>query len=237
MASSTVFAAENEKPTTPTSDAHLRGLELALRPTVGGAGNDSPVTIADNDAPIALRPGSGAFKWAAGVGAQIGWRFHPFVSAGLRFDYSRISTDVQPVNDTKGLSREAMGGGLYTRIYPLAMNERFRRHIDPWIGGGVGYARDVVSFEFPDKSNTLDVRAERHAIAVPIGIGFDYRATEWLSVGPSFEYVLMNPVAGCVDVSMGSVSQKTCTDDSSGKLVASTVGAWNVGVMLRVTPF
>jgi opacity protein-like surface antigen len=234
---SPALAAENEAPkTSPPSDAHLRGVEIALRPTMGGVGGDSPVTIADSDAPMALRAGSSAFKWAAGVGAQIGWRFHPFVSAGFRFDLSRVSAET-PNDGTKDLARETMGAGLYTRIYPFAMNESVRRHVDPWLGVGVGYARDVVSFSMPDKSRSVDIEAQRHAIAVPIGVGIDYRATEWLSVGPSFEYVLMNPIAGCVKASAGAASEQVCTDNANGKLVASSIGAWNAGIMLRVTPF
>lgn len=235
VASSSAFAAENDAPKTSSSDAHLRGLEIGLRPTVGSAGGDPPVTLADNDAPRALQAGQGVYKWGAGASAQIGYRFHPFVSAGLRFDYARMSGETNDA--TKDLSRETMGGGFYTRIYPVAMNESLRRHIDPWVGVGAGYTRDVASFGYPEKANIIDVQAQRHAIAIPLGIGFDYRATEWLSVGPSFEYVLMNPVAGCLRLAMGSASQQVCTDDASSKLVASTTGAWNAGVMLRVTPF
>lgn len=236
-AASPAFAAESDPPKTePPSDAHLRGVEIALRPSVGGAGGDAPVTIADPDAPMALRPGSSAYKWAAGVGMQIGWRFHPFVSAGVRVDMGRVSAE-NPSDGTRDLGRETMGAGLYTRIYPLAMNESVRRHFDPWLGIGAGYARDVASFTMPDGKTQVAVEAQRHAIAIPIGIGFDYRVTEWMSVGPSFEYALMNPVAGCVKASVGPNSEQVCTDDANGKLVASSVGAWNAGIMLRVTPF
>ena len=95
----------------------------------------------------------------------------------------------------------------------------------------------VVSFKMTERSNTFDIQAQRHALAIPIGVGFDYRATEWLSVGPSFEYVIMNPLAGCVKASAGSRSEEICTGDSSNNLVASSAGAWNAGLMLRVTPF
>jgi opacity protein-like surface antigen len=237
VASSSAFAAENEpaKPTETPSDAHLRGVEIALRPSLGSAG-DAPVTVADGDTPMALRAGSSAYKWAAGVGMQVGWRFHPFVSAGVRFDLGRVSTEDQ-TDGTRDLSRETMGAGLYTRIYPLAMNETVRRHFDPWLGVGAGYARDVASFSMTERNTTIDVQAQRHAIAVPIGIGFDYRATEWLSVGPSFEYAIMNPIVGCVKASAGATSQQVCSDESNGNLVVSNAGAWNAGIMLRVTPF
>jgi opacity protein-like surface antigen len=234
--SSPARAGESEPAIPPPSDAHLRGVEIALRPTVGGAGGDAPVTIADADAPRALRAGSSTFKWAAGVGMQVGWRFHPFVSAGFRFDLGRVSTD-DPSNETKDLARETMGAGLYTRIYPLALSESTRRHFDPWLGVGAGYGRDVVSFTLPDGKNQVAVEAQRHAIAVPIGIGFDYRVTEWMSVGPSFEYAIVNPVAGCVKASVGAASEQVCTGDTRSNLVASSAGAWNAGVMLRVTPF
>lgn len=244
LSSSSAFAAENAEPPKPTpSDAHLRGVEIALRPSIGGAGADSPVTSssAGADAPAVFRSGSAPFGLAAGIGAQVGWRFHPIVSAGFRLDLSRVSADA-PSDGTKDIGRETMGAGLYTRIYPLALNENIRRHIDPWIGVGAGYAHDVVSFTRPERTNRGNVdakwQADRHAIAVPIGIGIDYRATEWLSVGPSFEYVIMNPVAGCAKVSASGIPEtKICSDDSSNGLVASNSGAWNAGLMLRVTPF
>lgn len=233
---SLAVAAEKEDDKTPPSDAHLRGVELSLRPTLGGVGGDGPVTVAGGDAPAALRAGASQYKWAAGVGMQLGWRFHPFVSAGLRFDYANVSAET-PSDGTSDHSRQTMGGGLYARIYPLAMNEPARRRFDPWLGVGAGYARDVASFSMPEDRTRVDVQATRHAIAIPLGVGFDYRVTEWMSVGPSFEYVLMNPVAGCVKASVGARSEQICTDDSKGQLVASTAGAWNGGIMLRVTPF
>jgi opacity protein-like surface antigen len=236
LTASPALAAEKEEPTTPPSDAHLRGLELVLRPTIGSAGEDAPVTIADRDAPFALQPGMGMFKWGAGVGAQVGWRFHPFVSAGIRADIARMTTE-DVSGQARDLSRSTTNAGLYTRIYPFAMNESIRRHVDPWLGVGVGYGRDVVSFGYTEKAASFEIEATRHAIAIPIGIGIDYRATQWLSVGPSFEYVLMNPIAGCLQASSGAASQTVCSGEGDSKLVASTTGAWNAGVMLRVTPF
>lgn len=237
LAAAPALAAENEPGTPPpASEAHLKGLEIVVRPTVGGVGGDAPVTVTGGDAPAAMKAGSGMYKWAAGVGTQIGWRFHPFVSAGVRFDLGRVAAE-DDTNQTKNLGRETMGAGLYARIYPLAMNESLRRHIDPWIGGGIGYAHDVVSFEMTERSSTFDIKAERHALAIPIGVGFDYRATEWLSLGPSFEYAIMNPLAGCLKASAGSRSEQICTGDSSNNLVASSTGAWNAGITLRVTPF
>lgn len=234
---SPVLAAEKEDANARPSDAGLRGLEIALRPTLGGiAGGDAPVIVNDRDAPQALRAGSSHYKWAAGVGAQLGWRFHPLVSAGLRFDWANVGTDT-PLDGTTDHSRYTMGAGLHARLHPLAMNESVRRRFDPWLGIGAGYVSDVASFKMTERTTTFDVEARRHAIAVPIGIGFDYRVTDWMSVGPSFEYALMNPVAGCVKASVGSRSEQICTDDSNGNLVASTAGAWNGGIMFRVTPF
>jgi len=235
---SPAFAAESEAPKSePSSDAHSRGLEIAVRPSFGSMGGDAPVTVNDADAPTVLRAGSSAYKWAAGVGTQIGWRFHPFVSAGVRFDLGRVSAE-DTSGQAKDLGRETMGARFQTRVYPLAANESVRRHFDPWLGVGVGYSRDVVSFKMQERATTFDIEAQRHAIAIPIGVGFDYRATEWLSVGPSFEYAIMNPVAGCVKASLGSQSERVCTGDGGAtNLVASTTGSWNAGLMLRVTPF
>jgi hypothetical protein len=242
-ATSTAFAAENEPARPEPSDAHLRGVEIALRPTIGGVGADSPVTAdaSSGNAPAVFRSGSAPFGLAAGVSTQVGWRFHPLVSAGFRFDLGRVSAD-SPNDGTKELERETMGAGLYSRIYPLALNETMRRHFDPWLGVGAAYAHDVVTFTQPTPTNAgnVDVKyqADRHAIAIPLGIGIDYRATEWLSIGPSFEYVLMDPIVGCVKASTaGLPEEKICSDDGKNGLVASSAGAWNAGLMLRVTPF
>lgn len=238
-------AAETESPSKGPApgDAHLRGLEIGLRPTLGSAGAASPITVAGGDAPAVFRASSAPYGLAAGAGLTLGFRFHPLFSAGLRGDVATIGADA-PNDGTSGLARATQSAGLYTRVYPLALNEELRRRVDPWIGAGVTYVHDGQTFHRPERTNRGNVDAswqiDSHAIGIPIGIGLDYRVTEWLSAGPSFEYVVMNPIAGCVKASAPGVpEQRVCTDDASGKdgLVASSAGAWNAGLMLRVTPF
>lgn len=231
---------------TDTAEEHLRGLEIALRPSIGSAGASSPLQARGDsaDTPQPLRPGAGLYGPSIGGGLQLGFRFHPLVSAGLRADIGTVSASA-PTDGTKDLSRSWQSGGLYARVYPLALNEGMRRYVDPWVATGVTYVHDVQSFSTstPSATGNVDVawQADSHAIGVPIGVGVDYRLTKWLSAGPSFEYTIMNPIAGCVkgmNPATGAEA-RACTDDSSAKkgLVAVATGAWNASLMLRVTPF
>jgi hypothetical protein len=237
------FAAEEGSAPAPAGDdAHLRGLEVTLRPTVGGGSGTSPITVSGNsaDAPAVFRSNVAPYGLAGGTGMQIGYRFHPIFSAGIRGDYQHYSADT-PNDGTKDLSRNSESVGLYTRLYPLALSHTLRQKLDPWVGAGVMYVRDAQSFSRQEQKVNATWEIESHAIGIPIGIGFDYRVTDWLSAGPSVEYVIMNPVVGCAKANApGYPESRVCTDDTSGKsggLVASSAGTWNAGLTLRVTPF
>jgi hypothetical protein len=230
-----------EQPPAEASDVHLRGLEVMVRPTIGSVGGESPIiakTNNPNEVPAAVRPGAKPYGISPGVGAQLGFRFHPLVSAGLRGDLNTVSIDA-PNDGSQNLSRSRQSAGLYARAYPLALNEKLRQHIDPWVSAGVTYVHDGTSFQFAEKGITATYQVDSHSIGVPVGVGVDYRITKWLSTGPSFEYIFLNPVAGCLKGTAGGQEARVCTDDKDAKdgLVAQSIGAWNVGLTLRVTPF
>ncbi len=229
-----------------TSSEHLQGLELTLRPTFGSVGSASPLKTAgpnasSSDIPRIFHPGTTGYGSSFGAGLQIGYRFHPLISAGLRGDFGTVTAD-RPTGGTTSISRDWQSAGLYARVYPLALNERMRRHLDPWIATGITYVHDSQTFVFPtatSEGSKVDATysADSHAIGIPIGIGVDYRVTNWFSLGPSFEYVIMNPVAGCIAASAsGFEGTRTCTDQSPS-LEAKVEGTWHAGLTLRITPF
>ena len=232
----------------PASDAHLRGMELMLRPGLGAAGSGSPVgfqpgpNVSLPDPPALLQ---GASPYGVGfIGqASLGYRFHPFVSAGIRGGY-RVSSASALSDGSQNVSRTAWDAGFYVRAYPLAGSDPIRRHLDPWIGVGVEYMHDTQSFRHPTASNAGTINADwtidHHAVSVPIGIGVDYRVAPMFSVGPSFEYAFAVPVAGCAAVSANGFSGASyCSNSGDGQkfMTASGYGVWSAGLDLKVTLF
>ena len=116
-------------------DAHLRGLELMLRPALGAASSDSPVRYQARAGVTGLDPGAlltGASPYGLGFVGQgfVGYRFHPVISAGLHAGF-RTSSASRLSDGSSDLSRSAWDAGLYVRGYPLALHDKIRRHLDP----------------------------------------------------------------------------------------------------------
>lgn len=243
----TARAAETAEPTPDDGGAHLSGLEIMVRPTLGGAGAASPIVASPSARTASGVPSilSGATPYGAslGAGAQLGFRFHPLVSAGLRGDFGTVSASA-PSDGTKELSRSWQSAGLYVRAYPLALSPSVRRWVDPWIAAGITYMHDGQRFGLPAKTSagtTVDAewQLDSHAIGVPLAVGLDYRVTPALSVGPSFEWILTSPIAGCAKQSAaGFQANRLCTDNEGpNALVADAAFAWNVGLGIKLTPF
>jgi hypothetical protein len=242
--------AEKVAEKTPVDDSgtHLTSLELMLRPTLGGAGGGSLVHAGsgvNGGLPSRIFDGSASPYGASyGIGAEVGFRFHPVIAAGLRGDFAKVSASA-PNDGTTGLSRSRQSAGLYLRAYPLALTESVRKHVDPWFGTGVLYMHDTQDFHVPYTSGgtTLDttVNLEHHAVGIPLALGVDYRVTRAISIGPSFEYTLLAPIAGCGTVSApGLDGSPTCSGGkgaSSKAIIADSTGAWTAGLDIRFTPF
>jgi opacity protein-like surface antigen len=245
----TAHAADEPPKAEPGDDsaAHLTALELMVRPTLGGAGSSSLVTIppgiAGNNSRI-FDGSASPYGASFGVGAEIGFRFHPLVSAGLRGDLSKVSASA-PSDGTTDLSRSRQSAGLYLRAYPLALTPSVRKHIDPWFATGALYMHDTQTFTLPAATTAgtsvpASWKLEHHGVGIPLAIGIDYRITKALSIGPSFEYTILVPIAGCASRSaLGQVSEN-CSGGSSvasKTIVAESTGAWTAGLDLRFTPF
>ncbi len=112
-----------------------------------------------------------------------------------------------------------------------------------WVSVGISYQHDEQSFQkaLPTSGGGSvqgDVSLEHHAVSVPIAIGVDYRVTKFLSVGPSFELAINNPIAGCVSTSAAGFAGSTyCSNTEPGKnfVKADTYLAWNAGLDAKVT--
>lgn len=244
----TAFAGEEAAPKTEDTSKGLKGFELMLRPSFGGAGSDSPVRF-QPDAGAAFQgdPGAllqGASPWGAGfVGqATVGYRFLPFLSAGLRGGI-RTASGSNLSDGSQSLSRTSWDAGFYVRAYPLAGVESVSKYIDPWVGTGVMYMRDTQSFQrslaVSGGGSVLgDVALDHHAVAIPIGLGVDYRVTRFLSLGPSFEYTLANAAAACAKTSAAGFQGSTlCSNEAPGSsfIKAKSYGVWSAGLEARLT--
>ncbi len=250
LASAPALAAEPsaEAPKAEAPAAGLKGFELMLRPSFGGAPSDSPVKFApQNGVQFQGDPGAllkGASPWGSGfVGqASVGYRFIPLMSAGLRAGFRRVSgSDLD--DGSTNLSRTGWEGGFYLRLYPAAAAPSVSKYVDPWVSVGVGYQNDAQSFKrriaTSNGGNVQgDVSLDHHAISVPIAIGVDYRVTKFLSLGPSFELGVNSPIAGCMSTSAPGFAGTTyCSNAEPGKnfVKAETYLAWNAGLDAKVT--
>lgn len=225
-------------------DKHLRGLELIIRPSFGGAGSGSPIRYAPTGGstlqgdPGSVFAGTSSPYGGGFVGqAMIGYRAHPLISAGIRGGIRSASASA--VNDgSSGLTRTSWDAGFYARAYPLALSPSISKHLDPWVGVGVEYMRDTQAFKrsLQNVSN-VDFSLDHHAVAVPLGIGVDYRVLPLLSVGPSFEYALASSIAGCIKASAPGATSSFCSNEEPGKqfVKSESYGVWTAGLDVRAT--
>jgi hypothetical protein len=47
----------------------------------------------------------------------------------------------------------------------------------------------------------MPIGLTHHGVGIPLGLGIDYRVLPFLAVGPSFQYEIVVPVAGCMTTS------------------------------------
>ncbi|MFO0671594.1 MAG: outer membrane beta-barrel protein [Polyangiaceae bacterium] len=237
---SAVMPADSDRAADADARRGLTGLEIVLRPSFGGAGASSPVKYTGPTDPRS-DPGAvstGASPYGPGfVGqAMLGYRFHPLVSGGLRAGLRQASASATSDGATD-LKRSSWDAGFYVRAYPLATTPSVAKHLDPWVGVGVGYMRDTQSYKRPLTGVAVDWTLDHHAVAVPLGIGVDYRVHPLVSLGPSFEYTLANSVAGCLkasaagrlDVLLERVAGR------QGRSSPTATAYWTAGLDLRAT--
>ncbi len=231
-------------------ESHLRGFEVMIRPSYGGAYSDSPVRY--ESSPLvkvyadlgSLLKGTESPYGSGFVGqAFIGQRFHPLVGGGLRGGFRTVSAPSTLADGSTDLERSAWDAGFYARIYPVALFPKIRKHIDPWIGLSVEYMRDMQWLRRTVATSAgttvnADFMYDHHAVAVPIGLGVDYRVHPMISIGPSFEYSIVSAIDACVrETAAGYKTIKYCTNESPGSEIirANSYGVWSIGIDLRFT--
>jgi hypothetical protein len=183
-----------------------KGLELSLLPGFGGAfTHDEGVFLPAERLP---RPESGApfdsFGASVGGDLAVGWRFAPFVSAGLRGGYQSLTTaNVFASSQAAYMPQDSIGSfhvGVYGRVYPMSFfngsqhNPRVffdsatdRRRFEPWLSLGVEFAqyrrhRTYNDVTVMDSYSTWTTSY----VGIPIGVGMEYRILQPLAVGLSF---------------------------------------------------
>ncbi len=180
-----------------------RGLELQLSGGFGGATtHDESVFLPDAELPRPeVRPPTDSFGASGGVQLQVGWRFRPYLSAGVAVSYQSLApTNIYAASEAAFEPYEstyALTVGTYARLYPMAFfnnsrtNPRVffdtwtdRRRMEPWISVGLAYAHISRhrGYDGVGVSDSYTNWTTRY-LAVPVAVGFDYRILAPLAVG------------------------------------------------------
>ena len=109
---------------------------------------------------------------------------------------------------------------------------------EPWLSVGAEYMRDQQTSN-PTISNVpVTFTLVHHGVAIPIGLGVDYRFLEVFGIGPSFFYTPVIAAAGCAGAdAQGYVSTNYCTNSTPKITEANAYGVWSLGLDARVTLF
>jgi hypothetical protein len=226
------------------------GLEVVLRPGYGSAGDKSPV-LYEPTGVVQMAPGTVGSIWAGtarpyGGGfvldGAVGYRPLPFVSFGLTGGWRKSAVSSSGIQDASGISRSGLQVGFYGRGYlPLV---GMLTNLDPWASVGATYVYDKQTYDQPITVTglgtiSMPIGLTHHGVGIPLGLGIDYRVLPFLAVGPSFQYEIVVPVAGCMTTSpnqAGLIGVSQCSDADSRVRVtaAKNYGVWSVGLSLRL---
>jgi hypothetical protein len=198
-----------------------------------------------------------------GVSATAGYRFLPFMSAGVFFDYANFevmdNTDTGSADSTSQLQRQVWQLGAYVRYYGVAANDMhpgfpylpgdiFKR-LQPWIELGVGATQDTASYvrgavQGPQAQPvTQDYYLSYWGIATNLRVGLDWRLAPIFSVGPVLGYGHTFGLSGCADSEPQSdpqypstlPAQNTCGSHTGGTATANDYGMFFAGIFAKVT--
>lgn len=189
------------------------------------------------------------------VALAAGYRFLPFLSAGLFFDYGSFQVNggcdsglPQCTDNTSQLQRQAWQLGAYARYYITKLSPRFH----PWIELGVGVTEDTTSYSrgplpVGGPSSGSGVLANYYltywGLATNLRIGLDWRLSPWFSVGPFLGYGRVFGLSGNVQVCPQSQTETgNCDtgsalykDTSSAPVSTNGYGLLFGGIFLKVT--
>ncbi|HEX8790868.1 MAG TPA: autotransporter domain-containing protein [Polyangiaceae bacterium] len=185
------------------------------------------------------------------VALAAGYRFLPFLSAGLFFDYGNFqvnggcdSATVECTDGTSQLQRQLWQFGLYGRYYLTTLSRR----LHPWVELGVGASEDTASYTRilgggGSTIPTTNYYLTYWGVVTNLRIGLDWRLSPWFSVGPFLGYSRTFALSGEVQVCPQSASETgNCDttspyykDTSSSPVATSGYGTFFGGIFLKVT--
>ncbi len=155
-----------------------------------------------------------------GFSLTAGYRFLPFLSAGVFFDYANFQTnDGTDTGDyadsTSQLQRQVWQLGVYGRYYLTTLSRRFH----PWAEIGVGPTEDTASYTriLGSSAATTNYYLSYWGIATALKVGLDWRLSPFFSVGPVLGYSRTFGLSGNVQVCPQSSSESgNCDSDVAG---------------------
>jgi hypothetical protein len=175
-----------------------------------------------------------------------GYRFLPFLSAGIFFDYGNFQvndgTDTGDYHDgTSQLQRQVWQLGVYGRYYLTTLSRR----LHPWAEIGVGATEDTASYVRPLGSGSPPPPTNYYltywGIATNLKVGLDWRLSPWFSVGPVLGYSRVFGLSGNVQVcpeksgSCDTTSPNYVQGTSSSPVTASGYGMFFGGIFVKLT--
>lgn len=129
------------------------------------------------------------------LAAHLGYRFLPFLSAGVTGQYQFLGAE--PFMRSSGpapAAAEAASVGVYVRLYYLGLitgSYRVRRvrmdqaldarRLDPWLSVGLDVYQTLALAESP--GSQFFARWHRTSVGVPVALGFDVRPIAPLAIG------------------------------------------------------
>jgi len=186
-----------------------------------------------------------------GFSLAAGYRFLPFLSAGVFFDYANFQTndgtDTGDYSDgTSQLQRQVWQLGVYGRYYLTTLSRR----LHPWAEIGIGPTEDTASYtRILAGMGTITAQTTNYyltywGIATNVKIGLDWRLSPWFSVGPVLGYSRTFGLSGNVQVCPQSPDESGNCDTtspnyiqskSSSPVTTSGYGMFFGGIFLKVT--
>jgi hypothetical protein len=178
-----------------------------------------------------------------GFGATAGYRFLPWLSAGVFFSYATFQandgTDSGDYRDgTSQLNRVMWTLGAYGRYYVTFWTSR----LHPWVELGVGYAGDSASYargvlQGSSANPPLNIYTlTAKGLVLPLSVGLDWRLAPVFSMGPTVGYERVIPISDCVQVDADSTSPAPSVDTCDSSVVeAHGYGVFSAGIYAKLT--
>ena len=252
-----MFQASAARATHPDYEGE-RGLELQLSGGVGGAlTHDESVFLPSEELPRPeVRPPTDSFGANFGFDLSAGYRFTPYLSAGLSGGYqSLVAANQFSPSEADFRPHDAISSfhvGAYARVYPMAFfngsrqNPRVffdtwtdRRRFEPWLSLGVSVAQYGRFRNYEDvRVRDSYTRWTTTYLGIPVGLGVDYRIIPSLAVGLNATFTALVGGGTTHEVYRHVVlpgSDTTTTSERSYAPGGDSNTAFSVGISVRYT--